>query len=224
MAVTWSDGNSGSESEEEGAKLVTALSGVYNSDMDSSDEEVTFEELAENYRKLCIKNGEVCQQDEEQKKLIEKLEAENVKLKAEKREDTATINQLNSDIIMLNSKLDQMSKSVKMLTSGTDKLEEILQLGQCAGNKHGLGYVAEKKPVGETKKKRHGRTMSKQLSQHKPGNVSGTGYMTAERFANNQERNKPGKSKAKRMSYHKTGNRSASGYVEAKKFVDHKKK
>src|ERR1051325_7227326 len=37
MAVTWSDGDS-SESEEEGAKLVTALTGVYNSDMDSSDE------------------------------------------------------------------------------------------------------------------------------------------------------------------------------------------
>src|ERR1044072_5623347 len=224
MAVTWSDGDSGSESEEEGAKLVTALTGVYNSDMDSSDEEVTFEELAETYQKLCIKSGEVCQQNEEQKKLIEKVEAENVKLEAEKKENTATINLLNSDIVMLNSKLDQMSKSVKMLTSGTDKLEEILQLGQNAGNKHGLGYVAEKKPAGDIKKKRHGRTMSKQLSQHKTGNVSGTGYVAAKRFDNNQERNKPGKSKAKRMSYHKTGNRSGSGYVEAKKFVDHKRK
>src|ERR1051325_5991734 len=209
-AVTWSDGDSGSESEEEGAKLVTALTGVYNSDMDSSDEEVTFEELAETYQKLCIKSGEVCQQNEEQKKLIEKLEAENVKLEAEKKENTATIDLLNSDIVMLNSKLDQMSKSVKMLTSGTDKLEEILQLGQNAGNKHGLGYVAEKKPVGDIKKKRHGKTVSKQVSHHKTGNMSGSGYVTAKRFANNQERNKPGKSKAKRMPFHKTGNRSAS--------------
>src|ERR1043165_5862172 len=64
MAVTWSDGDSGSESEEEAAKLVTALSGVCNSDMDSSDEEVTFEELADTYKKLCIRNGEVCQQNE----------------------------------------------------------------------------------------------------------------------------------------------------------------
>src|ERR1051325_3779127 len=185
MAVTWSDGDSGSESEEEGAKLVTALTGVYNSDMDSSDEEVTFEELAETYRKLCVKNGEVCQQNEEQKNLIEQLEAENVKLEAEKKENTATITLLNSDVVMLNSKLDQMSKSFKMLTSGTEKLDEILQLGQNAGNKHGLGYVAEKKPVGDIKKKRHGKTVSKQVSHHKTGNMSGSGYVTAKRFSNN---------------------------------------
>src|ERR1044072_3167807 len=171
MTVTWSDGDSGSESEEEAAKLVTSPSGVYNSDMDSSDEEVTFEELAETYRKLCIKSGEVCQQNEQQKKLI-------VKLEAEKKENSATISHLNSDIVMLNSKLDQMSKSVKMLTSGTDKLEEILQLGQNAGNKHGLGYVAEKKPVDDIKKKRHGKTVSKQLSQHISENMSGSGYVT----------------------------------------------
>src|ERR1051325_8240965 len=224
MAVTWSDGDSGSESEEEGAKLVTALTGVYNSDMDSSDEEVTFEELAETYQKLCIKSGEVCQQNEEQKKLIEKLEAENVKLEAEKKENTATINLFNTDIVMLNSKLDQMSKSVKMLTSGTDKLEEILQLGQNAGNKHGLGYVAENKPVGDIKKKIHGKIMSKQVSQHKTGNVSGSGYVTTKRLANNQEWNKPGRPMAKKMSHNKIGNRSASGYVEGKKFVDNKRK
>src|ERR1043165_189839 len=91
MAVTWSDGESGSESEEEAANLVTALSGTGNSDNDSSDEEVTFEELADTYKKLCIRSGEVCQQNEKQKKLIEKLEAENVKLEAEKKENAVTI-------------------------------------------------------------------------------------------------------------------------------------
>src|ERR1044072_8935997 len=70
MAATWSDGDSGSYSEEESAKLVTALSGVCNSDNDSSDEEVTFEELADTYKKLCIRSVEVCQQNEKQKKLI----------------------------------------------------------------------------------------------------------------------------------------------------------
>src|ERR1043165_8198388 len=200
MAVTWSDGDSGSESEEEGAKLVTALTGVYNSDMDSCDEEVTFEELAETYRKLCIKSGEVCKQNEEQKKMIEKLEAKNVKLEAEKKENTATISHLNSEIIMLNSKLDQMSKSVKMLTSGTDKLEEILQLGQNVGNKHGLGYVAAKKPVGDKKKNRPGKPMSKQMSQHKAGNVSGSGYVAAKKFADNKKKNRPNKPMSKQMS------------------------
>src|ERR1044072_7182918 len=51
MTVTWSDGESGSESEEEPANLVTAPSGTCNSDKDSSDEEVTFEELADTYKR-----------------------------------------------------------------------------------------------------------------------------------------------------------------------------
>src|ERR1043165_2046615 len=217
MAVTWSDGDSGSEYEEEAAKLVTALSGTCNSDNDSSDEEVTFEELADTYKKLCIRSGEVCQQNEKQKKLIEKLEAE-------KKENTVTISHLNSEIIVLNSKLDQMTKSVKMLTTGTDKLEEILQLGQNAGNKHGLGYVAENKPVSDMKKKRHGKPMSKQLSQHKTGNVSGSGYEAAKKSASDKKKNRSGKSMSKKISQHKAGNRSGSGYVEAKKFADNKKK
>ena len=64
MFVTWSDGDSESDSEEESAKLVTSLSGVCNSDNDSSDEEVAFEELADSYKKLCIRSAEVCQQNE----------------------------------------------------------------------------------------------------------------------------------------------------------------
>ena len=47
MSVTWYDGDSESDYEKESAKLVTALSGICNSDNDSSDEEVTFEELAD---------------------------------------------------------------------------------------------------------------------------------------------------------------------------------
>src|ERR1043165_9892891 len=140
MFVTWSDGDSESDSEEESSKLVTALFGVCNSDNDSSDEEMTFEELADTYKKLCIRSAEVFQQNEKQKKLIMKLEAE-------KKEDTATISHLNGEVLVLNSKLDHMTKSVKMLTIGTDKLEEILQIGQNAKKRHGLGYMAEKKPV-----------------------------------------------------------------------------
>ena len=49
-----------------------------------------------------------------------------MKLEAEKKEDTATISHLKGEVLVLNSKLDQMTKSVKMLTTGTDKLEEIL--------------------------------------------------------------------------------------------------
>ena len=68
---------------------------------------------------------------------------------------------------MLNSKLDQMTKSVKMLTNGTDKLEEILQVGQNVGNKSGLGFVAAKKSIVDKKKIRPDKQMSKHMSQHR---------------------------------------------------------
>ena len=156
MPVTWSDCDSESNSEEESSKLVTALVGICNSDSDSSDEEVTFEELVESYKKLCIRSAEVCQQNEKQKKLI-------VKLEAEKKAGIDTISHLEGEVQMLNSKLDQMTKSVKMLTNGTDKLEEILQVGQNVGNKSGLGFVAAKKSIVDKKKIRLDKQMSKQM-------------------------------------------------------------
>src|SRR4051812_48024671 len=114
LSVSWSDEDSESDFEEESAKHVTALTGVCNSDED----ELSFEELATSYRKLCIRSAEVCQQGEKQKKYIAQLEANNKEL-------NETISELNGEIILLQSKLDQMSKSVKMLNSGTDMLEEI---------------------------------------------------------------------------------------------------
>ena len=90
-----------------------------------------------------------------------------MKLEAGKKADTATISHLEGEVLMLNSKLDQMTKSVKMLTNGTDKLEEILQAGQNAGNMSGLGFVAAKKSAVDKKKTRPDKQMSKQMSQHR---------------------------------------------------------
>jgi hypothetical protein len=57
LAATWSD-----ESDtEEAANLVTALTGRCESDEESSDGEVTFEELASTYRELCQKSVELIQ-------------------------------------------------------------------------------------------------------------------------------------------------------------------
>src|SRR3954464_7201440 len=138
LSVSWSDEDSESDFEEESAKHVTALTGVYNSDEDSSEDELSFEELATSYRKLCIRSAEVCQQGEKQKKYIVQLEADNKGL-------SKTISELNSEIIMLQSKLDQMSKYVKMLNSGSDMLEEILQIGKSSGDMSGIGFVGTKK-------------------------------------------------------------------------------
>jgi hypothetical protein len=56
LDATWSDE---SETEGESTNLVTALTGRWGSDEDSSDDEVTFDELATTYRKLCHRSEEV---------------------------------------------------------------------------------------------------------------------------------------------------------------------
>lgn len=60
LFVSWfNDDNFESKPEDEAAKHVTALNGRYESDEDSSDEEVSYEELVPSHRKLCIKSKEV---------------------------------------------------------------------------------------------------------------------------------------------------------------------
>ena len=76
-----------------------ALTGRWGSDEDSSDDEVTFDELATTYRKLCHRSEEVCQQVESQKKLITQLEDEKTK-------HLETISKLKTEAVFLNSKLD----------------------------------------------------------------------------------------------------------------------
>ena len=107
---------------------------------------------ADTYKKFCIRSTEVCVQNEKQSKLI-------IKLEAEKRANLETISHLEGEVQLLNSQLNQMTKSVKMLTNGIDKLEEILQIGQNVGNKSGLGFM-------EAKKSGTGKQMSKRMSQH----------------------------------------------------------
>lgn len=62
----------------EPANQVTALTGIYDSDEDSDCEELTFKELAESYKELCLRSEEVCKLGEDQKKLIAQLQAEKV--------------------------------------------------------------------------------------------------------------------------------------------------
>ena len=94
LAATWFD-----ESEtEESANLVTALTRRWGSDEDSSDDEVTFEELATTYRKSCHKSVELCKQVESQKKEITQLENEKV-------EHLETISKLKIEAVVLNAKL-----------------------------------------------------------------------------------------------------------------------
>ena len=99
MYVYWSDDdNSESEVEDEAIKHVTALTRRYESNEDSCDEEVSYDELVASYKELCIRSEEVCQLGEKQKKIISQLQAE-------KEEFQFTISDLQNEVILLTSNL-----------------------------------------------------------------------------------------------------------------------
>ncbi|MCH92551.1 gag-protease polyprotein [Trifolium medium] len=131
----WSKEEDESEGEldNEVAKHVTALTGICMSDTESCDEDVSYEELATSYKELCIRSGEVCKTLEKQKRTIALLQAERSDL-------LSIISGLNNEVTLLNSKLENMSKHVRMLNNGTDMLEEILQVGKTSGNMKGIGF------------------------------------------------------------------------------------
>jgi chromosome segregation ATPase len=160
LAITWSEGDSESESEGESAKHVTALTSVCVSEDDTSADELTFDELAAAYKKLCTTSAEVRAQGEKQKKLIKELEDERQK-------QLSAIEGLNDEIALLTSKLNQMTKSIRMMNKGTDTLEEILKVGQQSGTKSGLGFgkrAEHKRPKARVQKFKQ---MSKPMSQHR---------------------------------------------------------
>ena len=101
------------------------MTGTYNFDGDSSDEELTFEELAATYKELCTKSVEICQDNDKQKKLI--LQLQDIK-----QEHLEIIKRLESEVTVLKCDLDQMTKNVKMLNSGSETLDKILQAGKIA--------------------------------------------------------------------------------------------
>ena len=151
---------------------MAALTGRWDSDEDSSDDEVTFDELATTYRKLCHRSEEVCQQVESQKKVITQLENEKV-------EHLETISKLKTEVVFLNSKLDEMTKYVRMLNNGSDTLDKILQTGQMTRDKSGIGFNESKPECSHTGSKPKSKPkcihtgskpeMSHHMSQHHKG-------------------------------------------------------
>lgn len=68
FSITWI--NSDDESEGEIANKVMTSTGKYDSCSESSDEEMSVEELAEKYRELLTEWKEYCLREEKQKKTI----------------------------------------------------------------------------------------------------------------------------------------------------------
>ena len=55
-----------------------------------------------------------------------------------------TISNLKTEVVFLNSKLEEMTKYVRMLNNGSDSLDKILQTGQITGDKSGIRYNESK--------------------------------------------------------------------------------
>ena len=133
LTVSWSDEDSDTDSENVAANHVSAMTDVCSTDVDSDDEELTFNELASVYKKLSIKSEELCRINEEQKVVISQLETEKAQLQNQ-------VVSLESEVKVLSTNLKNMTKSVKMLNTGTDMLDEILKVGKHAGDSSGVGF------------------------------------------------------------------------------------
>ena len=87
-------------------------------------------------------------------------------LENEKVEHLETISKLKTEAVFLNSKLDEMTKYVRMLNNGSDTLDKILQTGQMTEDKSGIGFNESKPECSHTGSK---PKMSHHMSQHHKG-------------------------------------------------------
>ncbi|KAK2396393.1 gag-protease polyprotein [Trifolium repens] len=94
-------------------------------------------------------------------------------LSQEKEALEASTAVMKEQVTLSNSKLTEMTKSVRMLNKGTDMLEEVLELGRNPSDKKGLGYdnysnAPEKKiPPKINSQDQMSNHMSQHPSQHK---------------------------------------------------------
>lgn len=104
---------------------VTTFTDRWEFDEYSSD--VSYEKLATSYKELCVRIEEVCEKWEKHKRIITQIQAE-------KERFLSTIYGLQDEITLLTSKLENMTKPIRMSNKGSDMLDEILQVGKGIGN------------------------------------------------------------------------------------------
>ncbi|KEH32869.1 envelope-like protein, putative [Medicago truncatula] len=126
-------------------KQINAMTGRVSSDIESCDEELVYDELVASYKGLYAKSAEICQMLEEQKK-------ENSQLLSERSNHLASISELNDEVRLLKSQLENIMKQVKMMTTGTSTLDEVLK-AQVKENPKGIGF--DYNPLNQTQKNRH---------------------------------------------------------------------
>lgn len=110
--------------EEEITNRVMAFTGKYDYNSDFSDEDISDEELAKIYKILYRQWKKVCMVGEKYKK--EKL--------------VSTIIGLEDEVILLNSKHENMIKFIYMFNNGSNMLDEILEVGKMSRNVKEIGF------------------------------------------------------------------------------------
>ncbi|KAK2450468.1 gag-protease polyprotein [Trifolium repens] len=134
LAVTWSDeDNSNNELENVTANHVSTTTGVCFSDRDTCDDEFIYEELASMDKDLYLKSEELCRIFVEQKYHIKRL-------RLEKQELQDKVISLQEEIKQLSFNLESMTKSVRMMCTGTKKLNEILSIRNHLSDPTRVGY------------------------------------------------------------------------------------
>ncbi|CAJ2673932.1 unnamed protein product [Trifolium pratense] len=191
LTVSWSDDDdSEDDTASVTAKHISVLTGTITSDTKSCDGEVTYEELADSYRELCLKSGEICRVIEKQKVTINKLKEEKFENISKMDELQKKVNYLSSDldeakevIEKLNADIWRLRKFSDMLYKDDDhldklhkadgQLEEILEKNVLKPKHIGLSYENVNKHKGYSPdltymhpKETHKRKMPQQMLQH----------------------------------------------------------
>lgn len=91
------------------------------------------EGLDETYRLFYTQWKEACMVVEKKKKPISDLFLEKQKL-------GSSIVGMEEEVTLLKSKLDNMTKFVRMFNNGSKALDEILEVGNMANNVKGIGF------------------------------------------------------------------------------------
>jgi DNA-binding protein YbaB len=103
------------------------------SDNNSSDDELTYEEVVSMNNDLYLKSEELCST------LVER-NYDIMRLKREKQELQERIISLQEEIKQLSFNHESMTKSVRMMGTGTKKLNEILNIRNHLDDPTGVGY------------------------------------------------------------------------------------
>ncbi|XP_024028691.1 uncharacterized protein LOC112093781 [Morus notabilis] len=114
-----------------------------DSESDSDGEELTIDATQESYKTMFSKWIKVCEMNKSLREQVGELVKENDVLKrvAVNNEFQATKNE--KKLQDTRAELESTQKNLKMMNSGTTKLDHILSIGKASCDRHGLGYTVE---------------------------------------------------------------------------------